>query len=187
MNDMPLSQRNIVLGITGSVAAYKACIILRRLREAGAQVRVIMTQAATHFVGVETLASLSGNRVITGLFESSEQWVPDHISLSRWAHLILVAPATANIIGKAAAGIADDSLSTTILSARCKLLFAPAMNSTMYDNPVVQDNIARLRRIGCEFIPAEAGPLACGEEGVGRLAEPKTILDKVISILRTAS
>jgi len=184
MSEVALSKRRVILGITGSVAAYKACELVRRLKQAGAEVRVVMTENARRFVGEACLLPLSENRVVTDLFGAPDQWVANHISLSRWADLLLIAPATANIIGKAAAGIADDVLSTAILSARCKIVFAPAMNSAMYENPVVQENIAKLRRIGCEFVGPEAGPLACGEEGVGRLADVTVILEKVESILK---
>ncbi len=187
MSDDVLSKRRVLLGITGSIAAYKACELVRRLKDAGAEVRVVMTQHAAKFVGQATLLSLSGNRVSTDLFAPPDQWVPDHISLSRWAEVLLVAPATANIIGKVASGIADDLLSTTILSCRCRVLFAPAMNSAMYEHPVVQDNITKLRKLGFEFISPETGPLACGEEGVGRLADLNAILEKLRSVLSPKS
>lgn len=183
MNDKPLANRRIALGITGSVAAYKACDLLRSLTRAGADVRVILTRNAARFIGEATLLSLSRNRVITDMFASAA-WAGDHISLARWAELLLIAPATANIIGKAASGIADEILSTTILSVPCKVVFAPAMHSAMFQHPVVQENIARLQKNGCEFIPPETGPLASGEEGIGRLAEISTILAKVLSLLK---
>lgn len=184
MSDKPLSKRRVVLGITGSVAAYKACELLRRLRDAGAEVRVVMTVNARRFLGEETLLALSGNRVITDLFGSADQWAANHIALSRWADLLLIAPATANILGKAASGIADDILSTAILSARCKIVFAPAMNTAMYENAIVQGNIEKLRGVGCEFVQPEAGALACGEDGIGRLADLGSILEKVERILQ---
>ncbi len=185
MNDRPFSDKRIVLGITGSIAAYKACELVRRLKDAGAEVKVVMTENASKFIGENTLLSLSGNKVVTNMFPSDEEWMPDHISLAGWADLILIAPATANILGKAASGIADDVLSTTILCARCKVVFAPAMNSAMYENPIVQENIAKLRRLGYEFVEPEAGFLACGEEGVGRLADISTILEKLKASLET--
>jgi len=184
MSESSLSKRNILVGITGSVAAYKACDLVRRLTEAGAEVRIVMTENARRFLGETTLAALSGNRVVTGLFTGAEDWMPQHISLGRWAEAVVIAPATANIIGKAAAGIADDILSTIILSASCVVVFAPAMNTAMYEHVIVQENIAKLRRAGCEFVEPEAGILACGEEGVGRLASTDAILEKLKSILQ---
>ncbi len=184
MSDTSLSERHIVLGVTGSVAAYKACHLIRRLRDAGAEVRVVMTANAGRFVGEETMRALSGNRVISDLFVGGDEWVANHIELGRWADLLLIAPATANIIGKAASGIADDVLSTAILSARCKIVFAPAMNTAMYDNAIVQGNIEKLRGVGCEFVPPEPGALACGERGTGRLADVDAILETVQRILR---
>jgi phosphopantothenoylcysteine decarboxylase/phosphopantothenate--cysteine ligase len=178
-----LPKRRIVLGITGSIAAYKACELVRRLAEAGADTKVIMTRNATRFVGEAAMLSLSGNPVVTDMFSLHAEALPEHISLSRWAQLILIAPATANIIGKAAAGIADDLLSTTILSARCKILFAPAMNSAMYQNPIVQSNITKLQALGYEFVDPDVGPLACGDEGLGRLADISKIIEKAKSIL----
>lgn len=178
-----LSKRRIVLGVSGSIAAYKACDLVRKLRQAGAEVKVVMTRNARRFIDHATMASLSGNSVVTDIFASSFEWAPQHVSLSQWGEILLIVPATANIIGKAAAGIADDILSTTILSARCKVVFAPAMNSAMYENPIVQENIKKLQRVGCEFVGPETGPLACGEEGVGRLADIPAILEKLKSVL----
>jgi len=186
MSEPVLSERRIILGVTGSIAAYKACELLRRLRELGAQVRVAMTVNAMRFVGEETMQCLSGQKVLTDMFGAASERVPRHLSLRDWADLILIAPATANIIGKAAAGIADDLLSTTILSAMEKVVFAPAMNSAMYQNPVVQENIAKLRRAGCEFVGPSRGVLASGEEGTGRLADTNLIIQKIEDILKDA-
>lgn len=186
MSDRPLSDRKVVLGITGSIAAYKACDLVRKLKDAGAEVKVVMTANASRFLSENTMQSLSGNPVLTEMFARPSQFVAEHVSLSKWADVILVAPATANIIGKAAAGIADDLLSTTILSAIRKVVFAPAMNSAMYENPFVQENIGRLSRVGCQFVGPESGPLLCGDEGAGRLAEPDLILEKVKSYLNRA-
>ena len=183
MNEKPLANRRIALGITGSIAAYKACELLRRLTEAGADVRVILTRNAARFVGEAALLPLSRNPVLTDSVTGSGDWVADHIAVAQWAELLLIAPATANIIGKAASGIADDILSTTILSVRCKVVFAPAMNAVMFQHAVVQDNIAKLRKNGCEFVPPETGFLACAEEGIGRLADMNTILATVVSLL----
>jgi phosphopantothenoylcysteine decarboxylase/phosphopantothenate--cysteine ligase len=184
MSNSYLTNRKIVLGITGSIAAYKACEVLRTLKDAGAEVRVMMTPNSRRFLGEATMQCLSRNEVRTDMFASPVQSLPDHLSLSQWADVILIAPATANVIGKAAAGIADDIVSTTILAAIQKVVFAPAMNPAMYENPVVQENIAKLRRVGCEFAGPETGVLASGERGVGRLASPDLILQTVISVLK---
>lgn len=186
MSHPSLSERRIVLGVSGSIAAYKACELVRRLRDAGAEVRVVMTANALRFVGADTLRSLSGHRVSTAMFTSESEPIPEHLSLKQWADLIVIAPATANIIGKAAAGIADDLLSAAILSAFPRVLFAPAMNSAMYRNPVLQENVAKLRRLGCEFVGPEAGLLACGEEGPGRLADTDVILERIQAALTDA-
>jgi phosphopantothenoylcysteine decarboxylase/phosphopantothenate--cysteine ligase len=183
MSRRELSKRKVLLGVTGSIAAYKACMLVRLLKAAGADVRVIMTASASHFVGETTLACLSGNAVSKDLFDSGTPCEADHISLSNWADIIVVAPATANIIGKAAAGLADDLLSTTILSGIQKVLFAPAMNAAMYSNPLVQQNIEKLRGAGCAFVGPESGELACGEEGAGRLAEPELIVETIKATL----
>ena len=185
MNDKPLANRRIALGITASIAAYKACELLRALTQAGADVRVILTPHATHFIGEPLLLSLSRNRVITGLFDADDDWTGHHIAIARWADLLLIAPATANIIGKAASGIADDILSTTILSVSCQVVFAPAMHSAMFQNPIVQANIAKLQKNGCVFIPPQNGPLASGEAGIGRLADIPVILATVLSLLKS--
>jgi phosphopantothenoylcysteine decarboxylase/phosphopantothenate--cysteine ligase len=143
-----------------------------------------MTENARRFVGQAAMASLSEEQVVTDIFLPPPQQHDDHISLTQWAQLIVIAPATANIIGKVAAGIADDALSTIILSARCKTLFAPAMNAAMYNNPIVQENIVKLQRFGCEFIGPDTGALACGERGIGRLADVSDIVRKIETLLQ---
>jgi len=183
MTEESLSDRKIVLGITGSIAAYKACELLRDLKKAGAQVRTVLTRNARRFVGETALECLSGNKVHTDMFDSPCQSLPDHVFLSEWAEVILVAPATANIIGKAAAGIADDLLSSIILAGMPKVAFAPAMHSAMFHSPVVRHNIDKLRGMGCQFIGPQYGPLASGEAGEGRLAEIGLILEKVHALL----
>lgn len=173
--------KKIVLGITGSIAAYKAAEIIRRLKAKGADVQVVMTTSAQRFVSPLTFRTLSGRRVVTEMFPGEEVTVP-HISLAEWADLVLVAPATANIIGKAATGIADDMLSTVILATKAPVCFAPAMNTNMLHHPVVRENILRLKDRGCYFIEAERGELACGTEGEGRLAEPEAIVQRVVAL-----
>ena len=178
-----LKGKKIILGVTGSIAAYKAAEILSLLRKKGADVFVIMTESATKFVQPLTFSSLSGHPVVTNMFSSSDRIVVKHISLSQWADLILVAPATANIIGKIANGIADDMLTTTIMAFKSKVIFAPAMNKNMISNPIYQGNVKKLAVLGYEFIDSEYGPLACGEVGEGRLANIEQIVAKVESIL----
>jgi phosphopantothenoylcysteine decarboxylase/phosphopantothenate--cysteine ligase len=176
--------RRIILGVTGSIAAYKAAELLRALRKEGADVRVVMTDAATHFVAPLTFEVLSGRRVLLDLWESppglSARLGPDdgpmsHLESTR-ADLVLVAPATANIIGKAACGIGDDLLSSTLLAAKPPVLLAPAMNVNMLESPAVQENLARLRSRGWRIVEPEEGELACGVEGAGRLASIEVIM-----------
>jgi phosphopantothenoylcysteine decarboxylase/phosphopantothenate--cysteine ligase len=172
----PLDSREVVVGVTGGIAAYKAAELVSRLRQRGAAVTVVMTEAATRFVQPLTFAVLSGRRVITDLFEQPEHYEADHVALAAKAALAIVAPATANLLGKLAAGIADDALTTTLLTLQCPVILAPAMNHRMWANRVVQGNVARLRELGYRIVEPEEGWLACGEKGVGRLAEPEAIL-----------
>jgi len=174
-----LKGKKIILGVTGSIAAYKAAEILSLLKKKGADVFVIMTEPATKFVQSLTFSTLSGHPVITNLFSLNDQIEVKHVSLSQWADLILIAPATANIIGKIAHGIADDMLTTTVMACRSKVIFAPAMNKNMISNPIYQENVKKLSALGYEFIDSEYGPLACGESGEGRLANIADIVDKV--------
>jgi len=178
-----LKGKKIILGITGSIAAFKAAGILSLLKRRGADVFVIMTEAATKFMQPLTFSTLSGNPVITNLFNSNDQIEVKHVSLSNWADLILIAPATANIIGKIANGIADDMLTTTVIASKSKAVFAPAMNKNMLSNPIYQENVKKLITLGYEFIDSEYGLLACGEVGEGRLANVEEIVDKVTNIL----
>jgi phosphopantothenoylcysteine decarboxylase / phosphopantothenate---cysteine ligase len=178
-----LAGKTIVVGICGGIAAYKAVEAVRRLVLAGATVYVIMTENATKFVTPLTFRTISGNPVATGIFDDPEKWDIKHISLSEKADLILVVPATANIIGKIASGIADDLLSSTIAAAHSPVLFAPAMNSRMYENPIVQANIAKLRGVGDHFIEPATGLLACGATGKGRLPDIDEIIKAVDSLI----
>ncbi len=178
-----LSGKTVVLGVTGGIAAYKAVELLRQLTRAGAEVHVIMTRAATEFVTPLTFQTLSGNPVSTELFNLYQEREIGHISLADRADLLVVAPATANVIGKIAGGIADDLLTTTVMATQAPVLLAPAMNVNMYQNPLYQENEARLRRHGYYFIDAESGSLACGWEGSGRLASPERIFDEVCAVL----
>lgn len=176
---MSLQDREIVLGVTGGIAAYKAVEVLRRLVQQGANVHVVMTRSAQEFVGPLTFQTLARNPVITEMFALTQETDIQHISLARRADLVLIAPATANVIGKFAHGIADDFLTTLLLATRAPILMAPAMNPEMYANGIVQDNIASLRARQVRFIPPGAGETACNEVGVGRLAEVSAIVEAV--------
>ena len=171
--------KEIILGVTGSIAAYKSADLVGRLREKGAKVTVVMTGSAIRFITPLSLETISQNKVYTSLFPERREWDPAHISLSRKADLILIAPATANIIGKLTSGLADDLLTTTVMAARVPVIIAPAMNANMYDNPILQKNLKRLKELGYRVIEPEYGPLACGEKGKGRLANTDTILKVV--------
>ncbi|HEX3040031.1 MAG TPA: bifunctional phosphopantothenoylcysteine decarboxylase/phosphopantothenate--cysteine ligase CoaBC [Caproiciproducens sp.] len=176
--------KNILLGITGSIAVYKAADIAHRLYKKGYNVDVIMTQGATEFVTPLTFRSLTQNRVYTDVFEDDYPVEVEHISLARKADLVLIAPATANCIGKIAGGIGDDMLSTTILAVKDKpVLIAPAMNTNMWENPIVQDNVEKLKRYGYRFIDPKEGMLAEGSYGKGALADPDVIVDAVCAVL----
>jgi len=178
-----LKGRRIVVGITGSIAAYKACELIRRLREAGAEVQTVLTEHGGAFIGEQTLLTLSGRPVLSDLFSTGGRWEPEHIAAADWADVCLIAPATANIIGKVAAGIADDVLTSLVMAMRCPVAFAPAMNVNMYENPIVQANIGKLRGLGYHFIEPESGYLACGYEGKGRLADTRALVAAVVSLL----
>ena len=174
-----LKNKKILLGVTGGVAAYKAVDLIRRLKDDGASVTVIMTDASKNFITPLSLQIASGNKVYSGLFEDPMS----HIELSRDTDLMLIAPATANIIGKFANGIADDLLSTCILSFRGKVVIAPSMNWRMYENPMVRENLKRLTAHGILHVGPDKGTLACGEEGVGRMADVNEIIEAVKSAL----
>ena len=175
-----LKGKEIILGVTGSIAAYKSADLVGRLREKGAKVTVVMTESATRFITPLSLETISQNKVYTSLFPERREWDPAHISLSRKADLILIAPATANIIGKLTSGLADDLLTTTVMAARVPVIIAPAMNANMYDNPILQENLSKLREdLGYRVVEPEYGLLACGEKGKGRLANTDTILKVV--------
>jgi len=172
----------IVLGITGGIAAYKAADLARLLTRRGHQVRCILTEAGARFITPLTLASLTGETV-SGANPDLPEWratpVVEHIELARWAELLCVAPATADILGKAANGLAGDLLSTVLLAARCPVLWAPAMNTAMWEHPAVQANVRRLKDFGHRFVEPGEGLLACGEEGAGKLAEVETIAEHI--------
>ncbi len=175
--------RKILLGVTGSIAAYKAVEIVRRLRDRGAEVRVAMTKNATHFVSRLTFETLSGFPVLFDEFAGGERTSIGHIDITNGLDLALIAPATANIIGKIAAGIADDSLTAAIMACDCPLVIAPAMNERMYRNPVLCKNIEMMTKMKVKFVAPESGSLACGVVGEGRLADPDRIIQELTSLL----
>lgn len=175
--------KRVVLGVTGSIAAYKAADIVSRLRKRGVETRVILTESGAQFITPLTLETLSANPVITDMFHRETPWEVEHISLARSADVFLIAPASANFLAKAAAGIADDMLTTTLLAASAPVLIAPAMNSHMFLNPAVQHNIEILSRRGFTFIEPGLGTLACGDQGVGRLADPEDIVNRTMKLL----
>ncbi len=177
----------VILGVTGSIAAYKACEITSSLVKAGVNVVVVMTKPAQRFVSPLTFRTLSKNEVITGLFKRPEVHDPYHVSLADRADLILVAPATAAIIGKIASGVADDILTCTLLASRSKVIMAPAMDDRMYHHPMVQTNISRLKDIGYKFVGPVEGPLSTGRIGVGRLAPVEEIINAVLRELEALS
>lgn len=178
-----LCGKQVVLGVTGGIAAYKAVELCRLFVRDGAGVRVILTEAAKQFVTPLTFQTVSGNRVYDDLFAGSRNYTVDHVGLAQAADLILVAPATANCLGKLAAGIADDLLTTTILAAGCPILLAPAMNTKMFNNLIVQENISKLLLRGYRFVSPAEGELACGDCGSGRLAPLNIIFDAAKSLL----
>lgn len=173
---------NIVIGMCGGIACYKICSIVGALKKNNFEVDVIMTKNATEFITPLTMRSLSNNPVVTDMFHETDNFDIKHISLAQKADILLVAPATANIIGKVANGIADDMLSTVIMATKAKVIFAPAMNNNMYQNQIVQDNIQKLKNYGYEFIEPQIGHLACGTEAIGKLADTKIIVEKIMEV-----
>ncbi len=177
-----LSNKCVVLGVTGGIAAYKACEIVSRLKKLNANVRVVMTEHACRFVTPLTFETMSGNQVYVSQFDKN--WEIEHISLAKSADLMLIAPATANIIGKMANGIADDLLSTTAMAMRAPILMAPAMNTVMWKNAATQHNVEILAERGVRYVGPESGFLACGDADVGRMSEPVKIVEEVCRLLR---
>ena len=178
-----LKGKTVVIGVSGSIAAYKAAEIISLLKKLNAEVKVIMTKSSTRLIGECTLQTLSNNPVYTDMFSEPFRWEIDHISLAKSADVFLIAPASANIIGKIASGIADDMLTTTVMATEAKIFIAPAMNSKMYLNPIVQKNMEFLKSIDYKFIEPGSGILACGDEGIGKLASPQDIVDVVAGYL----
>ena len=180
-----LTDKRILLGITGGIAAYKSAELVRRLRDHGAEIRVVMTPAATEFITPLTLQALSGNPVHTDLLDHAAEAAMGHIELARWADAVVIAPATANFIARLSNGLADDLLSTLCLATAAPLLVAPAMNRQMWQNPATQENIARLQARGVTLLGPASGAQACGEMGPGRLIDPEELVQTIISAGRT--
>ena len=175
-----LENKTILLGVNGGIAAYKSAALASLLIKQRAQVHVIMTENATQFINPITFETLTGNKCLVSTFDRNFQFHVAHVSLAKKADLLMIAPATADVIGKLAGGIADDMLTTTALACRCPILVAPAMNTAMYENAIVQDNLEKLRRFGFTVIPAATGMLACRDTGSGKMPEPETLLQWIL-------
>lgn len=175
-----LQGKTILLGVTGSIAAYKAAALASMLKKLHADVHVLMTKNAVNFINPITFETLTGNKCLIDTFDRNFEFSVEHVSLSKKADLALIAPASANVIGKMANGIADDMLTTTLLACTCKILVSPAMNTRMYENPIVQDNLEKLRRYGMTVIDPANGYLACGDIGPGKMPEPEVLLNYIL-------
>ena len=180
---MLLKGKHIVLGVSGSIAAYKIASLASMLAKKQADVTVIMTPNATNFINHITFESLTGNKCLVDTFDRNFQFNVEHVALAKLADVFLVAPASADVIAKAACGIADDMLTTTLLACRCPKVFAPAMNTRMYENPIVQDNIKKLQKYGMEVIDPAMGYLACGDVGAGKMPEPEVLFEAIVHAL----
>ena len=178
-----LKNKTVLLGVTGSIAAYKAATLASMLVKAGANVEVIMTKNACNFINPITFESLTGNKCIVDTFDRNFKYEVEHISLANAADLAVIAPASANVIGKLASGIADDMLTTTLMACKCKILIASAMNTNMYENPVLQRNLDTLKEYGYEEIEPLSGRLACGTTGKGKMQEPEIIFEYILKEL----
>lgn len=174
--------KNIIVGVSGGIAAYKACDVVSKLKKQGFEIDVIMTKNAQKFVSPLTFQTLSNRKVVTDMFERPSDWNVEHIELAKKADVFVIVPATANIIGKIANGIADDMLTTTIMATEAKKVIVPAMNTKMYHNPIVQENIMKLKRHGYYFIEPVSGLLACGDTGKGKMEEPGVIVEELYLI-----
>ena len=172
-----LKDKNIILGVTGGIAAYKCVDLVSRLRKQGANVHVILTKGAQNFVTETAMREISGNPVVTSMWQEIQHYDVEHIALAQLADVVLVAPATANVIAKCACGMADDMLTTTLLATKAPVFFAPAMNTNMYENSITQQNLHTLQERGCHIIDPAAGHLACGTTGVGRMPEPQELVE----------
>ena len=175
-----LKGKTVLLGITGSIAAYKIAYLASALHKLHADVHVLMTENATNFINPITFETLTGNKCLVDTFDRNFQFQVEHVSIAKKADVVMIAPASANVIGKLANGLADDMLTTTVMACRCQKILAPAMNTAMYENPVVQDNIRKLKNYGYEVITPASGYLACGDTGAGKMPEPETLLEYIL-------
>ena len=174
-----LKGKTVLLGVTGSIAAYKIASLASALKKKGANVHVLMTENATNFITPITFESLTGNKCLVDTFDRNFQFQVEHVSIAKQADVVMIAPASANVIGKLAHGIADDMLTTTVMACRCKKIIAPAMNTAMYENPILQDNLKILAHYGYEVIDPAVGYLACGDTGAGKMPEPEILLSYI--------
>lgn len=179
-----LKGKCVVLGVTGSIAAYKIANLASMLVKLHADVHVIMTQNATNFINPITFETLTSHKCLVDTFDRNFNYNVEHVALAKKADVVMIAPASANVIGKLACGIADDMLTTTVLACKCKKIIAPAMNTNMFENPIVQDNLERLKRFGMEVIEPAVGYLACGDTGAGKMPEEKVLLDYILREIR---
>ena len=175
-----LKNKTVVLAVTGSIAAYKIASLASMLKKLHADVQVLMTQNATNFINPITFETLTGNKCLVDTFDRNFQYSVEHVALAKRADVVLIAPASANVIGKVANGIADDMLTTTVMACKCHKIVSPAMNTQMFENPIVQDNLAKLERFGYEVIQPAHGYLACGDTGAGKMPEPETLLQYIL-------
>ena len=175
-----LEGKTVLLGVTGSIAAYKIAYLASALKKQQADVHVLMTRNATNFINPITFETLTGNKCLVDTFDRNFQFQVEHVSIAKKADVVMIAPASANVIGKLAHGIADDMLTTTIMACRCKKFISPAMNTNMFENPIVQDNLKILEHYGYEVIDPAVGYLACGDTGAGKMPEPETLLNYIL-------
>ena len=177
---MMLKGKTVVLAVTGSIAAYKIASLASTLKKLEADVHVLMTENAENFIHPITFETLTGNKCLIDTFDRNFQYSVEHVSLAKLADVVMIAPASANVIGKVANGIADDMLTTTVMACRCKKIVVPAMNTNMFVNPIVQDNLDKLRHFGYEVVDPATGYLACGDTGQGKMPEPKLLLEYIL-------
>lgn len=175
-----LKDKHIILAVTGSIAAYKIANLASMLKKINAKITVLMTANATNFINPITFETLTGNKCLVDTFDRNFQYSVEHVAIAKSADVVLVAPATANVIGKLANGLADDMLTTTVMACRCKKIIAPAMNTNMYENPIVQDNIEKLKNFGMEVIEPDTGYLACGDTGAGKMPSEDVLLEYIL-------
>lgn len=175
-----LKGKTVLLGVTGSIAAYKIAYLASALMKGGAKVHVLMTKNATNFINPITFETLTGNKCLVDTFDRNFEFSVEHVSLAKQADVVMIAPASANVIGKLAHGIADDMLTTTVMACQCRKIVAPAMNTRMYENPIVQDNLKILEKYGMEVIAPATGYLACGDTGAGKMPEPEVLFEYIL-------